>query len=117
MSDAGTLAHFDTAQIAMLRGLRNGALLPQLLRLYREQAPGQLAAVGAAAAAGDAAAMVRAAHVLKSASFSVGARRVGELCAALEAEARGGALHDAVAAAQALEAAFAALQAELASLL
>ncbi|MFO1399832.1 MAG: Hpt domain-containing protein [Steroidobacteraceae bacterium] len=117
MSEAPPLVHFDAAQIAMLRGLRNGTLLPQLLRLYREQAPAQLATIRAAGAAGDAAEVARAAHALKSASFSVGARRVGELCAALEAEARGGAVGDAAGATQALDAAWAGLQAELASLL
>jgi HPt (histidine-containing phosphotransfer) domain-containing protein len=80
----------DPEQIAMLRSLRKGALLPQLLRTYREQAPQQFAAMHAALAAGDIAALGGVAHSLKSASYSIGAKRIGDLCAALEASARSG---------------------------
>ena len=80
----------DPEQIAMLRGLRKGALLPQLLRTYREQAPQQFAAMHAALAAGDIAALGGVAHSLKSASYSVGAKRIGDICAALETAARAG---------------------------
>ena len=80
----------DPEQIAMLRSLRKGALLPQLLRTYRDQAPQQFAAMHAALAAGDIAALGGVAHSLKSASYSIGAKRIGDLCAALEASARSG---------------------------
>jgi HPt (histidine-containing phosphotransfer) domain-containing protein len=80
----------DPEQVAMLRGLRQGALLPLLLRTYRDQMAQQLGAMNAAVAAGDVAALGSVAHSLKSASYSIGARRIGDLCAALEAAARQG---------------------------
>jgi len=111
------LLHFDPAQVATLRKLRNGALLPQVLRLFRAEAAQQLAALQAAAAAGDTGTLARAAHAFKSASYSVGARRVGELCAMLETQARGGAVPDAAAAAGAIAEAYGRLLPELESLL
>ncbi len=89
-NDAGATPELDPQQIAMLRGLRKGALLPQLLRTYRDQLPQQLADMGAAATAGDIAALGGVAHSLKSASYSIGATRMGDLCAAIEAAARQG---------------------------
>ena len=80
----------DPEQIAMLRGLRKGALLPQLLRTYRDQLPQQLAGMNAAVAAGDLATLGGIAHSLKSASYSIGARRIGDICAAIEAASRQG---------------------------
>lgn len=80
----------DPGQIALLRGLRKGTLLPQLLRTYRDQVSQQLAAIDAALAAGDVATLGRVAHSFKSASHSVGARRVGDLCAAIELACRQG---------------------------
>jgi HPt (histidine-containing phosphotransfer) domain-containing protein len=78
----------DPQQIALLRGLRNGTLLPQLLRTYREQAVTQIADLRAAAAKDDADAVRLIAHTLKSASFSIGANGIGELCTQLENNAR-----------------------------
>ncbi len=54
------------------------------------QLPQQLAAIEAALAAGAVAAVGGVAHSLKSASYSIGAKRLGDLCAAIEAAARGG---------------------------
>jgi HPt (histidine-containing phosphotransfer) domain-containing protein len=89
-NDAGATPELDPQQIAMLRGLRKGALLPQLLRTYGDQVPQQLSGMAAAAAAGDVAALGGVAHSLKSASYSIGATRMGDLCAAIEAAARQG---------------------------
>lgn len=89
-TQASGAPELDPEQIAMLRGLRKGALLPQLLRTYLTQAPQQLGAMNAALAAGDVAALGGVAHSLKSASYSIGARRIGDLCAAIEAAARRG---------------------------
>jgi HPt (histidine-containing phosphotransfer) domain-containing protein len=88
--DAGPAPQLDPQQVAMLRGLRKGALLPQLLRTYSEQVPQQLAGMAAAAAAGDLASLGGVAHSLKSASYSIGATRMGDLCAAIETAARHG---------------------------
>jgi len=84
----GFVAQLDPQQIALLVGLRNGTLLPQLLRTYREQATTQIADLRAATANEDADAMSRIAHTLKSASFSIGANAIGELCTQLENNAR-----------------------------
>jgi len=89
-NDAGTTPELDPQQIAMLRGLRKGALLPQLLRTYADQLPRQLADMATAAATGDIATLGGVAHSLKSASYSIGATRMGDLCAAIEAAARHG---------------------------
>lgn len=92
--NGGTTSQFDAAQIATLRALRGGTLLPRLLGLYREQTAPQLTSLAAAAAAGDTAALIGIAHSLKSSSFSVGAARVGALCASLESAGRSGTLPD-----------------------
>ena len=89
---AGTGPQLDPQQIAMLRGLRNGTLLPQLLRAYREQADRLITEICRAAESGDLAVLRAIAHQLKSASFSVGATHVGRLCEQLEADANANAL-------------------------
>jgi HPt (histidine-containing phosphotransfer) domain-containing protein len=90
VADTGAAPELDAQQIAMLRGLRKGALLPLLLRTYRDQMPKQLADMTAAAAAADVATLGGIAHSLKSSSYSIGATRLGDLCAALETAARQG---------------------------
>ena len=80
-------ALFDTAQIERLRGLRQGTLLPQLLRAYRQQATDLLQTMETAVTAADLPAVRSAAHTLKSASMSMGANAMGELCARVEAKA------------------------------
>jgi HPt (histidine-containing phosphotransfer) domain-containing protein len=84
----------DPAQVAMLRTLRAGALLPKLMATFRDQATRDVAALTAAAAASDFTAVRSLAHGLKSASLNVGARRLGERAAELEAMVRSGAVAD-----------------------
>jgi len=90
--DTPTAPQLNPKQIAMLKGLRNGTLLPQLLRTYRDQCEQQIAAIRSAVAAGDAPGIASAAHSLKSASFSIGADEIGKVCATLESRGREGAL-------------------------
>jgi HPt (histidine-containing phosphotransfer) domain-containing protein len=78
----------DPQQISLLRSLRKGTLLPQLLRTYREQAVTQIEDLRTAAAKEDAEAIRLIAHTLKSASYSIGANGIGELCSQLESNAR-----------------------------
>ena len=85
---------FDAEQIEMLRSLRGGALLPQLLRTYREEGAKQIAALKAAAEKADHETLRGVAHSLKSGSYSVGANGVGDVCKALETAARMGTLED-----------------------
>ena len=67
-----------------------------------------------AAEADDANALVRSAHTLKSTSASLGAQRLVEICRALEAEAREGALERAGARIQEAEAEYGRVVAGLA---
>jgi HPt (histidine-containing phosphotransfer) domain-containing protein len=86
-SEAATHA-LDADRIALLRTLRQGTLLPKLMRTYIDEAARHLAALQEAAAAADCGALAAHAHGLKSASFNVGANEVGEWCAQLEAAGR-----------------------------
>jgi HPt (histidine-containing phosphotransfer) domain-containing protein len=81
------ISQLDGQQLALLRGLRGGTLLPELLRTYRDQALQQIEAIRNSLQSGDTAAAVSIAHSLKSASFSIGANCLGDLCAELEASA------------------------------
>lgn len=78
----------DMNQIAMLRGLRNGAVLPKLLRTYLDQLPTQLHDLRQAVDQRNASTISTIAHALKSASYAIGAKLVGEACGALESAAR-----------------------------
>jgi HPt (histidine-containing phosphotransfer) domain-containing protein len=66
------------------------AFVDDLVRTYLSDAATQLGDIEAAIGSGDAAALVRPAHTLKSASFTVGAMRLGERSRALEQAGRGG---------------------------
>jgi HPt (histidine-containing phosphotransfer) domain-containing protein len=66
------------------------AFVADLVETYLGDAPIQLEAIRAALGAGDAEALVRPAHTLKSASFTVGAMRVGDLGRELEMRGRNG---------------------------
>lgn len=110
---ATTGTELDPKQIAMLRGLRKGTLLPQLLRTYRDQFPLQLADMTDAADKGDVARLNGIAHSLKSASFSVGATRIGDLCTVLETAARRGDCSDGPTHCAAMAAAWDTLRLEL----
>ncbi|MGE0114607.1 MAG: Hpt domain-containing protein [Steroidobacteraceae bacterium] len=103
----------DPQQIALLRSLRNGALLPQLLRTYRDQAARQIEEIRSAVNDADHEAVRVIAHTLKSASFSIGATRLGELCAQLEANARQQALDKSSSLCDELDECFAALLPEI----
>jgi HPt (histidine-containing phosphotransfer) domain-containing protein len=85
---AATAPQLDPQQVELLRGLRNGALLPQLLRTYREHAVIQIEDLRIAAAEQNAEAVRLLAHALKSSSYSIGANGIGELCGELEINAR-----------------------------
>jgi HPt (histidine-containing phosphotransfer) domain-containing protein len=68
------------------------AFVVDLVETYLSDAAAQLADVEAAIGSRDAAALVRPAHTLKSASFTVGAMRLGERSRTLEQRGRSGAL-------------------------
>ena len=108
----------DPAALDRLRELAGGDedFVRELLTTYLEDAVGQLARMRAAAEAGDLPAFMMASHSLKSNSANVGALHLADLCRALEADARTGAVPDAVSRVVAAEAAFAVVKAELVEL-
>ena len=63
-------------------------LVERVFGLYEAHAPDALQKIDQELTGGDREAIAQAAHALKSMSFNVGARRVGDACAALEAIAR-----------------------------
>jgi HPt (histidine-containing phosphotransfer) domain-containing protein len=107
----------DAAVLDALRDSVGGddAFVTDLVETYLADGAGQLEAIGFAVGAGDAAGLVRPAHTLKSASYTVGAMRLGDLARSLEQRGRTGDLSDAAgdahAAQQEWTAVVAALQA------
>ena len=65
------------------------SLVVELIDLYLEESPRQLASMLGAAAGADAAAIRRAAHSLKGSSASLGALGVAALCEEIERESYG----------------------------
>lgn len=64
-------------------------LLAAILAMYLKTTPDDVAAIGTAVETGDLADVNRRAHKLKGSSRMVGARRVGDILAAIEIAARG----------------------------
>jgi len=104
----------DAEQVATLRMLRNGQLLSGLIRTYRSQTQQQLLDIHAALEMRDAAGVASIAHSLKSASFSLGATRMGQLSTALESAAMQRDLDQCDVIAVALQESYGALLPELA---
>jgi HPt (histidine-containing phosphotransfer) domain-containing protein len=104
-----------SVDVDVLRGLvgDDPAFVRDLLTDYRASARRLVAAIRSATAAADPDRASKVAHQLKSSSRSVGARRLGELCAGVERAGKTGNL-DAVAAELAhLEEEFSVVDAEL----
>jgi HPt (histidine-containing phosphotransfer) domain-containing protein len=80
----------DASQVEMLRGLRNGALLPQLFRTWLALVPQQLRDLQTALNEQSCQNVCTIAHSMKSASYSIGAKFVGAACEELETAARKG---------------------------
>lgn len=87
VQDSPTL---DRSVIATFRdGLPDGAtdILPMLIDQFLEEAASQAGQLRDAGRRGDAAALKSAAHNLKGSSTTMGAKRLGALCHAVEAYA------------------------------
>jgi len=83
----------DEGVLASLRGLADPDgpdLLAELVELFMTDAPPRLAGIAQAVASSDAEALRRCAHALKGASGTLGARRLADVCGALEAAGRAG---------------------------
>jgi signal transduction histidine kinase/DNA-binding response OmpR family regulator len=90
-ADAGEA--IDVAALDNIRLLQRPGkpdLLAAIVGMYLKGTPADLAAIAAAIAAGDLSQTGRAAHKLKGSSRTVGALRVGELLALIEAAAQRG---------------------------
>jgi signal transduction histidine kinase/DNA-binding response OmpR family regulator/HPt (histidine-containing phosphotransfer) domain-containing protein len=74
---------FDDEALTMTR---------EVIQLFVDDAPARLAAIEAAVQGNDADTLSRAAHALKGACSNIGAKAMQEICAALEAQARQGAV-------------------------
>jgi HPt (histidine-containing phosphotransfer) domain-containing protein len=86
-----------TLDLGVLEALRDSVggddgFVADLVETYLGDSATQLGAIDNAIANGDAAELVRPAHTLKSASFTVGAMRLGELARGLEQRGRAGQL-------------------------
>jgi HPt (histidine-containing phosphotransfer) domain-containing protein len=98
LTDEGTI---DTAALKRLLHIIGGDVdeLRELLEEYLETAPELAASMSRAAAVGDRNAIRIAAHTLKSNARDFGAKRLSQLCAALEHDCRSENAIDPVAAA------------------
>lgn len=87
----GRSSLLDQAALDNIRAIDDdGSVLDEVIQMYLDEAPQQLAALQAAAGANDLATLASTAHAMKSASFNVGAKALGELCRRLEKQAKAG---------------------------
>ncbi len=87
----GRTTLLDQAALDNIRAIDDdGSVLDEVLQMYLDEAPLQLAALQAAAAGNDLPTLASTAHAMKSASFNVGAKALGELCKRLEKQAKAG---------------------------
>ena len=91
-ADARPGAPLDPDVVGSLRAIANGnsAVLERIFRLFEAHAPARFAALETAFADNDQQRIASEAHALKSPSLNIGALRLGEMCARLEAAARSG---------------------------
>jgi signal transduction histidine kinase/DNA-binding NarL/FixJ family response regulator len=115
---ARQMPSIDARTVADLRALGGGKddILREVAAIYLWDAPPRIETIAAAIAADDAHAMADAAHGLKSGSGNLGARRVRELCAALEERGRNGSTEGAAALLAQLRAAYEEVARDLGSL-
>jgi two-component system, sensor histidine kinase and response regulator len=91
-SDDDTL--LDQAALDNIRAIDDGdgSVIREVIEMYLAEAPEHLTKLHAALERSDGAALGRVAHALKSASFNVGAMRLGETCRELERIGKAGEL-------------------------
>jgi len=68
----------------------DGSVLDEVIQMFLDEAPEHLAALRQAQAGGDCVELARVAHAMKSSSFNVGAKSLGELCKRLERQGKDG---------------------------
>ena len=116
MSDLGPPT-LDEAVLVALRDSVGGddAFVADLVETYLADGAAQMAAIGSAVESGDALGLIRPAHTLKSASYTVGAMRLGDLARSLEQRGRTESLDGAAAEAEMGKAEWASVEAALRS--
>jgi PAS domain S-box-containing protein len=84
----------DQAALENIRAIDDGdgSVIRDVIEMYLAEAPGHLLALHGAIERSDGATLGRVAHALKSASFNVGAMRLGETCRDLERIGKSGEL-------------------------
>jgi PAS domain S-box-containing protein len=102
--DAIMLNQRALANIRALDPDGEAGVLREVIEIYLDEGPLQLAALRSAAQARHGGDLARVAHAFKSASHNVGASQLGELCRQLEQLAKAGALSDAVGLVQTIDA-------------
>ena len=81
----------DQAALANIRAIdEDGSVINEVIGIYLEEAPQNIAALKDALAATNTAELTRVAHAMKSASANVGAKSLSELCKRLERQGRAG---------------------------
>ena len=76
----------DPSVLETLReALDDDELLTEVIQTFLDETPTHLASLTAAARSGDAPAVTAAAHLVKGSALTLGAVRLGRMCAALEA--------------------------------
>ena len=109
-------APLDESALAELRELQEEGepdILEELIELYLEDAPSQIAALGEAVQAGEAQTVERIAHALKGSSGNMGATRMTAVCSELEDVGASSALYKAPELLQQLEEEFGRVRAAL----
>jgi CheY-like chemotaxis protein/HPt (histidine-containing phosphotransfer) domain-containing protein len=82
----------DAAALDNIRAIDDGdgSVIREVIQMYLDEAPGHLQGLDSAMERSDAAAVGKVAHALKSASFNVGAARLGETARDLERAGKAG---------------------------
>jgi HPt (histidine-containing phosphotransfer) domain-containing protein len=105
----------DDATFANLLEMTGGdqSFVDELVDTYIEEGDRLVEELIVAATAGNIEAMIRPAHSMKSSSLNIGALELGELCRALEVNARTGFVEDPIARAEAVKVGFSDVRAAL----
>jgi PAS domain S-box-containing protein len=81
----------------------DGSVLAEVVQMYLDEAPLQLGGLRQALSTASGKDLSRIAHALKSASFNVGAKRIGDICRDLEKQGKAGELAAAAESVAAIE--------------
>lgn len=98
-----SLSVLDVSVVEAMRSLGETDVFAEVARMFLEDVPPDLAALGDAIDGGRAESVAQIAHSLRGNALGIGAIRMVPVCAAIEYAARAGSLEDAAASARRLE--------------